>query len=318
MARTRYVQINGQLLEVYSDRTNAMMEALKNPRVMSEYINRLNTEAPPNLMYHYTHASGLEGILRSGTLWLTDVFRLNDPGEIRYGVDAACAHLRAEGGLQDASDIEKEFATTVCEKLQENVESSANYFVTSCSFERNHADQWRKYGDNGRGYALAFDAGMLERHFMEIARLNHSTFPISYDAEEMHAMQRAIVEQGLEILRAVGRHMSRTLLRFISVRLSVNILHCAIFFKARKWASEREYRFMMVHRGDIAVPGMKTRRRGDMEVRYCEYDWKTGCAAALREIVVGPRANAGFAERLCAELLPRQPITIQRSVLSPP
>ncbi len=318
MARTRYVQVNGQLLEVYSDRTNAMMEAFEDPRVMSEYITRVNAGAPPDLMYHYTDASGLEGILRSGTLWLTDVFRLNDPGEIRYGLDAACAHLAAEGGLQDASDIEKDFATTVCEKLQENVESSANYFVTSCSFERDHADQWRKYGDNGRGYALGFDAGTLERYFTEVAPSNHSTFPISYAAEEMQAMQHAIVEQGLEIVRAVGRHMGQTLLRRISVRLSVNILHCAIFFKAPKWASEREYRFMMLHRGDIAVPGIKTRRRDDIEVRYCEYDWKTGCAAALREIVLGPQADAGFAERLCAELLPHQPIPIQRSVLSLP
>jgi len=318
MARTRYVQVNGQLLEICSDRTNAMMEAFDDPHVMSEYITRMNAEAPPDLMYHYTDVSGLEGILRSGTLWLTDVFRLNDPGEIRYGLDAACAHLAAEGGLQDASDIEKEFATTVCEKLQENVESSANYFVTSCSFERDHADQWRKYGDNGRGYALGFEAGTLERHFMGVAPSNHSTFQISYAAEEMQAMQRAIVEQGLEIVRAVGRHMGGALLRRISVRLSVNILHCAIFFKALKWASEREYRFMMVHRGDIAVPGMKMRRRGDIEVRYCEYDWKTGCAAALRQIIVGPQADAGFAERLCAELLPRQPIQIQRSALSPP
>ncbi len=37
MTRTRYVQVNGQLLEVYSDRTNAMMEAFEDPRVMSEY-----------------------------------------------------------------------------------------------------------------------------------------------------------------------------------------------------------------------------------------------------------------------------------------
>lgn len=318
MARTRYVQVNGQLLEVYSDRTNAMMEAFEHPPVMSEYIARVNAVAPPDLMYHYTDASGLEGILRSGTLWLTDVFRLNDPGEIRYGLDAACAHLAAEGGRPQASDIENEFARTVCEKLQENVESSANYFVISCSFERDHADQWRKYGGTGRGYALGFDAGALERHFVKVAPSSPSTFPISYAPVEMQAMQRAIVEQGLEIVRTVGRHMGVTLLRRTSVRLSVNILHCATFFKAPKWESEREYRFMMVHRGDIAVPGMKTRRRGNIEVRYCEYDWKTGCAAALREIVSGPEADAGFAERLCAELLPRQPIPIQRSALSLP
>lgn len=318
MTRTRYVQVNGQLLEVYSDRTNAMMKAFENPRVMSEYITRVSAEAPPALMYHYTDALGFEGILRSGTLRLTDVFSLNDPGEIRHGLNAACAHLAAAGWLQDASDIERNFATTVSEKLQENVQSSANYFVTSCSFERDHADQWKKYGDNGRGYALGFDAGTLERHFVEVAPPNHSTFPISYSAEEMQAMQCAIVEQGLQIVRAVGRHMGRTLLRRISVRLSVNILHCAIFFKSPEWSSEREYRFMMVHPGDFAVPGMKTRRRGAMEVCYCEYDWKASCALALTEIVLGPDADAGFAERLCAELFPSQLIPMQRSLLSLP
>src|SRR5271155_5477972 len=40
---------------------------------------------PSGLVFHYTNASGLEGILRTGRLWLTDIFSINDPSELKHG-----------------------------------------------------------------------------------------------------------------------------------------------------------------------------------------------------------------------------------------
>jgi hypothetical protein len=316
MTRTHYVQVDGRLIETFSDRTNAMLEAFDRPQALSDYIARIDAEAPPALVYHYTSGEGLKGILGSGALWFTDIFRLNDPYEIRHGIDAARAHLMGAGARPNASDIEKEFATTVSDALRDKVESSANYFVISCSSEPDHANQWAKYGDNGRGYALGFDTRMLEQHFVGVAPSNHSTFPISYAVDDMENMQRAIVEQALQVVRGVGRHMSAALLRRISVRLSANIIHCAVFFKGPEWASEAEYRLMMVYRGDIAVPGLRTRCGHGTEVRYRVYDWKSSCSAALREIVLGPEADADLAEQLCREIFSSQDLPIRRSALT--
>jgi hypothetical protein len=44
---------------------------------------RFEGEEPPHIIYHYTGDVGLRGILETGQLWLTDVYGLNDPSELR-------------------------------------------------------------------------------------------------------------------------------------------------------------------------------------------------------------------------------------------
>ena len=40
-------------------------------------------------LYHYTDARGLEGIIKSGTIWFTDYRHMNDPSELVHGIDLA-------------------------------------------------------------------------------------------------------------------------------------------------------------------------------------------------------------------------------------
>ena len=42
-------------------------------------------------IYHYTDVRGALGILTSGRFWLTERAHLNDPSEIKHGVDCAVA-----------------------------------------------------------------------------------------------------------------------------------------------------------------------------------------------------------------------------------
>jgi hypothetical protein len=52
---------------------------------------------PNDTLYHYTTIHGLEGILKSGKLWMTKAEYLNDSTEIRYGervVDELLADAR--------------------------------------------------------------------------------------------------------------------------------------------------------------------------------------------------------------------------------
>ena len=59
---------------------------------VSVALNNLAAAEPaswkiPLVLYHYTSASGLKGIVESGTLWATDVLHLNDSSEISYAVE---------------------------------------------------------------------------------------------------------------------------------------------------------------------------------------------------------------------------------------
>jgi hypothetical protein len=42
--------------------------------------------AAGELVYHYTNDDGLQGITCGGKLWLSNVFKLNDPSELKYGL----------------------------------------------------------------------------------------------------------------------------------------------------------------------------------------------------------------------------------------
>lgn len=182
MARSRYVQIDGRLIEVFSDSTNSSIQELS--EVVDGYADKLSTQPPPATLYHYTDASGFKGILESGTLWFTDIFSLNDTSELKHGVEVACQLLDKASSRADASPTCKEFAKTVSSVLLENVETSANYFV--CCFTDNGDDlsQWKGYADDGRGYALGFDAVALEQTFAHSEVDHHSTFPVSYATTE--------------------------------------------------------------------------------------------------------------------------------------
>jgi hypothetical protein len=52
-------------------------------KIIQPFVEGLKAKKPPHIIYHYTGDVGLRGILETGQLWLTDVFGLNDPSELR-------------------------------------------------------------------------------------------------------------------------------------------------------------------------------------------------------------------------------------------
>jgi hypothetical protein len=55
-------------------------------QIVDLFLSPLNASPPPPIIYHYTNDVGLRGILETGQLWLTAIFNLNDPSELRHGL----------------------------------------------------------------------------------------------------------------------------------------------------------------------------------------------------------------------------------------
>jgi hypothetical protein len=119
-------------------------------KIIESFIRPLDMQKAPAVVYHYTNDAGLRGILETGRLWLSDIFSLNDPSELRHGISSAVNILesKAKDGPQAAKVFAKNFAT-----LDVGVERSAHFFVLSFSSDGDDLGQWRAYADNGRGYA---------------------------------------------------------------------------------------------------------------------------------------------------------------------
>lgn len=163
--------------------------------IVNLFARKLEEKPPPPIIYHYTDGSGLRGILESGKLWFTDIFNLNDPTELRHGLNPSIEILkqRAEEGPPEL----KEFLRVYLEMGQSGVEQVAHFFVCCFSEDGDDLGQWRAYADNGRGYVVGFDGHMLEQSFGKLAANNiiHLTFPITYEDNVLHRIQEGIIDK---------------------------------------------------------------------------------------------------------------------------
>ena len=86
-------------------------------------------------LYHYTDAAGLKGIIENQEVWLSSIFHLNDPSELRHGVECAVEELHElrANAVRDGDT----FIPTVCDQIEQLVthdpRSELGFFVASFS-----------------------------------------------------------------------------------------------------------------------------------------------------------------------------------------
>lgn len=201
-------------------------------------------EAPkssvPKLVYHYTNAEGLAGILNSKRIWATDCRFLNDETESQLGVRLAREILR--GRLDSTRDDPlRRFYETADSYLDS--EADDKNFVFSLSSRRDDLTQWRTYARDGRGFTIGFETSTL----IENSKRKEDKYgfsPVIYDSE----IQRLEVNKSLEIFEEIIKEKesrdsaiddmveeSAVLFEWITVAQS-------ILFKHSSFDSEKEWR----------------------------------------------------------------------------
>lgn len=267
--------------------------------IVASFVTELEARPIPPRIYHYTNDAGLLGILRSGTLRLTDIFDLNDPSELRHGFKQATKILteRAATGPRETQYVAKEFERFL---LAGGVEAAAHYFVCSFSKWADELGQWRAYADNGRGFSLGFVSKPLEDAFTKNGHgtpvENNSTFPVTYDDARLGGMQRSIIDAAFPLISLPrGRSLTRAqidgYMRDLFAYLSVEALRQVLWFKHHAYENEGEFRFLQVFRADKPAPAVLYRNRPYTLVRYREFDWRVVAEGALRQITIGPSAD---------------------------
>lgn len=118
---------------------------------------------PHGLLYHYTDAVGLDGILRNGVVYATHCRFMNDRTELDEGrgvVLQACRELEADQTLSEqhralVHDFRISFDSPAID------EATRDIFISSFSEKGDDLGQWRAYGHHGAGYAIGvrFDVG---------------------------------------------------------------------------------------------------------------------------------------------------------------
>lgn len=148
-------------------------------------------------LWHYTTASGLQGILASQQLWATNIFYLNDKEEytgffdhkllrlLQDGVDMGiAAALKTDAGRDTIEKkmgehfLKEKFAEILLNAIRNATHARPAYVTSFCftppgqSSDDGLLSQWRGYGADG-GYAIVFDTKGLNELLEEESMSYH-------------------------------------------------------------------------------------------------------------------------------------------------
>jgi len=277
--------------------------------IVGAFLSTLEAAPSPEILYHYTDESGLKGILTSGQLWLTDILTLNDPSELTHGLTQASQILneKAADGPPETKLFAHDFEGFI---LAGKLQRSGEYFSASFSSQGDDLTQWQAYGNNARGYALGFDAKLLEELFRkEPGAPILSTFPVSYDDARLMSIDQQLIDAMFGLIslprgwglsnEAINGYMGE-----LFSLIAVHALHAGLHFKHEGYRHESEYRFLRVYPPETPSLRVKRRDRAGISIKYEEFNWAAAGVSPLRRIVIGPAADTVLAAKLMRDLLP--------------
>src|SRR3954449_9637430 len=109
--------------------------------------------AEDELVYHYTTFESFLSIVRSKSLWASDLEAVNDPAELYY----------ARGLLQRILSIHSEKSTAVANALQQSL--GVDYIPSRMRFAGESQAQYRRFADGAVHYLQQYSA---ESHWQSV------------------------------------------------------------------------------------------------------------------------------------------------------
>jgi hypothetical protein len=139
--------------------------------------------APQQPLWHYTTGGTLAKMLRSGSVWATQISCLNDHTEFRYAV--RLLRDRFKGMRDDADRDTAWFANYIYDGLEIDGADNSYFFVFCMSWYKDDLSQWRAYAGGEGGICIGFDtAKMLEPKI----KVPPYLLPVRYDRKDHKAI----------------------------------------------------------------------------------------------------------------------------------
>lgn len=269
----------------------------------------MNTQTN-EMIYHYTSAHGLVGIVNNRRLWVTRSNFLNDPNEVGYGTGLVRDRIRAaQASLANGRQYDR--LSEVIELLERDFLDphsptqlrEDHAFVTSFSRRDDHLTLWRNYAGR-QGFCIGFDRqellswcnavdsrdedkrdllgadqaerlyGLDENAFLD-ARIVDVTYGETASGPALAEILRQITRPDFEV--AKHEHLLRHELRRL------------IAIKHEAFADEREVRLVVQEMGDL-TPVAKVRvSPASGLVAYHEIAFSYD---AIRSVTIAPGVNA--------------------------
>jgi hypothetical protein len=281
----------GELGAASRRRVWSVEESKPNGELADELERRLvlkTTEPQTGILWHYTDAVGLAGILESRRIHATHFRHLNDPTELVYG-ERIVADVAGELSNDSALDgVVRGAFQEFCHAFdngQRFSEVADVYIASFCADDGDRLSQWRGYGGRGGGYAIGFRSLPAPTREDSNADLVMALWEASYDLTKFRELTRAtmlsmagaISDFLLEHFDAVKRSSEEEFRKVWARGLGQMLSHAATLVQRSKhhgFKEEQEWRVIVSPLRDERA--VKYRASGRGMVPYVEFPLAAG------------------------------------------
>jgi hypothetical protein len=234
------------------------------------------------VLYHYTTADGLKGIVENDELWATSAYYLNDSTEIMYGyqlIDEALEAWRKKvnppensmaGGL--VYTLQRQFGH---DYLKRNIITPI-YLTCFCE-EDNLLSQWRAYGQSG-GYSVCFrvlSEGIVYGLKPEPSVYSARCVKVEYDrGEQLHRIVELLdflvpITDDAQVTEAIRSldNLSSFGFGWLSGTISEILMDESVAFKNPAFAVEKEWR-LVVRSRELLKQGTDDGDHTKLQIRF--------------------------------------------------
>jgi len=259
---------------------------------ITELTEKLFSEMPKGLLYHYTTLSGLLGIVHSRSLWASDIRYMNDSAELRHAADLIRLEVQERTARRpEMADLLNHFVDWVSYRIT----NGNMLFAASFRSQGNLLSQWRGYSTHGKGVSLGFAASYI------IDCAAQQKFQIGrciYDPTR----QRCLISELVDAVEEhVASHMAgnedraslTSLYQTVFEKLESNMLRIAAILKHPSFREEREWRVVSPILADSQKVPLQFREAHAMLVPYVEFGLSLANSSPpqLEHLYLGPTTN---------------------------
>lgn len=243
--------------------------------LLSWLKQRLNTDFPltPTLLWHYTDARGLMGILEHEELWATQTNFLNDSTELAHGIDLAGRAIAAYD-LSLVKEVTARFLTGLVAPegaaLPRWLDRNLDVYVVCFCSDGDLLSQWRAYAgrDDAGGYAIGMGSRPPLQGWPQTAPGGHgfALRRVLYDAKEQESACRDLVDALVPILDDDPTDLERQ--KSFARSLVDGVVELASWCKHPAFEEEREWRIVYVRNNDDSKLTVRHRESRGLLVSY--------------------------------------------------
>ena len=254
----------------------------------------------PKLLYHYTSAAGLLGIVETGRMRATHARYLNDSSEIEVLWQHASTRLQQI--LADAKSKEdKEYLAEVIGAVESR--RMSNEFVASFSENADDLSQWRAYCSGEPGFSIGFLREAVSTQWVSDPQGGKSSF-VGAQLNKVRYVSAdcvALIDSAMDDALAIGKQFDgrkgfggHTISKADGARAWISLL--APKYKHAAFCQECEWR-LVLSKPHKPMPGQRFRPGKSKVIPYIEVELNKGTDGKIAEkymierVIVAPTPN---------------------------